>query len=210
MRTLLGLIGKKVGMTRMFDSNGNVVPVTLIKAGPCVITDVRTIERNGYEAVQLGFEEIKDYRVTKPVREAFKKKGVQCFRILREFPVRGAGETYKVGDAVTAEIFEKIAAIKVSGRSKGCGFSGGVKQWGFRGAPGSHGTSKVHRKPMSAGATDAARVFKGKRSPGRMGNENVTVRNLKVMKVDAGSNLVAVKGAIPGKRNSIVLLTQEK
>lgn len=206
MTVVIGLIGRKIGMTRMFTESGHAQGVTLLEVGPCVVTDVRTKEKHGYEAVQLGYEEVKEHRASKPMRRAFKKKGTPCFRVLREVRVEEPGKNYKVGDRVTAEIFSEKSKVKVVGTSKGCGFAGAMKRWGFHGAPASHGTSKVHRKPQSAGATDAARVFKGKRSPGRMGNERVTALNLEVAHIDAEKNIVAVKGAVPGKRKSLVIV----
>ncbi|MEW5947356.1 MAG: 50S ribosomal protein L3 [bacterium] len=200
------MIGRKKGMTRLF-SGGAAMAVTLIEAGPCVVTDIRTKDRNGYEAVQLGYEETsKEQRLTRPVRGHFKKKGLPCFRVIREFRMDDPEGNCKVGDRVTVDIFKEGSRVKVTGTSKGCGFTGAMKRWGFRGAPASHGASKVHRKPMSAGATDPARVFKGKRSPGRLGGEKVSVRNLEVVAVDPEKNILAVRGAVPGKRNSLVLI----
>lgn len=198
------MIGRKIGMSRMFSETGDVQGVTLVEAGPCVVTDVRTNDRNGYEAVQLGFEEMKEHRATKPMRGAFKKNGLPCFKTLKEFRVEGA--EYKVGDKVTVEMFVANTRVNVTGTGRGHGFQGVVKRHGFRGAPMSHGASKVHRKPMSAGATDAARIIKGKRSPGRMGGKQVTISNLEVALVDAEKNLIALKGPVPGKRNSLVII----
>lgn len=190
----------------MFTEDGTALGVTLIEVGPCVVTDVRTKDRHGYEAVQLGFEEMKEHRASSPMRGVFKKKGTPCFRVLREFRVEGPEENYKVGDKVTAEMFSEKTKVKVVGTTKGCGFAGVIKRWGFHGAPASHGTSKVHRKPQSAGATDAARIFKGKRSPGRMGGDRKTALNLEVAHVDAEKNIVAVRGSVPGKRKSLVII----
>jgi large subunit ribosomal protein L3 len=201
-----GLIGKKVGMTRIFNEDGTSSPVTLILVGPCTVTQVKTEETDGYTAVQLGFDDKPKRKVTKPMQGHFKKSGTGLFRTVREFRT-DTPEEYKVGDTVSVgDIFQENVRVKVRGKSKGAGFAGGMKRHGFHGAPASHGAEKVHRKPMSAGSTDAARVFKGKRSPGHMGNANVTTRNLKVLKIDTEKNLIAVMGPVPGKRDGLVII----
>lgn len=203
---MIGLIGRKIGMTRMFTEDGGAQGVTLLEVGPCVVTGLRTKEKHGYEAVQLGFEEMKEHRVTAPMKGVFKKNGTPCFKVLREFRVEGSEANYKIGDAVTAQILTDRPKVKIIGTTKGCGFTGAMKRWGFSGAVASHGASKVHRKPQSAGATDAARVFKGKRSPGRMGGARKTALNLEIAHVDVEKNIVAVRGAVPGKRKSLVII----
>lgn len=201
-----GIIGKKVGMTQIFDKDGNTIPVTLIEAGPCAITQVKTVETDGYCAIQVGYEPVKDSKVSKPLTGHFKKAGAGSFRILREFRVSSTADM-KAGDSINAaDLIKENTKIKVRGTSKGCGFAGGMKRHNFNGSPASHGAEKVHRRPMSANGTDAARVFKGKRAPGHMGDAAVTVRNLLVVKVDGEKNLVAVRGAVPGKKNSTVIL----
>ena len=200
-----GLICRKIGMTRIYNDKGNIVPVTLVEAGPCTVSAVRTEEADGYNAVQLGFLPVVESKLNEPMKGLFKKRGISPFKILREFRTEKPSEL-KVGDSVTVDIFKENTKVKVVGVSKGAGFAGAVKRHGFFGAPMSHGASKVHRKPMSAGATDAARVFKGKRSPGHMGDHRVTVRNLTVVTVDAERNLLALKGAVPGKKNSILIV----
>lgn len=201
-----GMIGKKLGMTRIYDEGGNTIPVTLIELGPCTVAAVRTKEKDGYSAVQLGFEPMADKKVNKPMAGLFKKRGIGAFKVLREFRMENDPE-HKVGDQITVDsVFKEKEIVKVVGTSKGAGFAGGVKKHGFFGAPMSHGASKVHRKPMSAGATDAARVFKGKRGPGHMGAARVTALNLTVVIVDAEKHLLAVRGSVPGKPNSIVIV----
>jgi large subunit ribosomal protein L3 len=201
-----GLIGKKVGMTRIYHEDGTSSPVTLIECGPCVVTQVKTQDSDGYGAVQLGFDEAAKRKVTKPLQGHFKKAGTALFRNLREFRTDSPDE-YKVGDTIkVADIFQENARVKVCGKSKGAGFAGGMKRHGFHGAGASHGQEKVHRRPMSAGSTDAARVFRGKRSPGHMGDARVTTRNLKVLKIDSERNLIAVMGPVPGKKDGLVII----
>ena len=203
---ITGIIGKKIGMTRIFTKDGVMVPVTLIQAGPCTITQIKTEDTDGYAAVQLGFDETPDKKFSKPIQGHFKKQGTKAFRTLREFRIDAPGEL-KVGDEVTVDaLLQENGKIKVRGISKGCGFAGAMKRHGFHGSNASHGAEKVHRRPMSAGSTDAARVFKGKRSPGRMGSQQVSVKNLTVVKIDAEKHLVAVKGAVPGKPNGTLIL----
>ena len=201
-----GLIGKKVGMTRIFNEDGTSSPVTLIEVGPCTVIQVKTQDTDGYQAVQIGFDEVPKRKVTKPLQGHFLKAGAALFRTLREFPTEAVTD-YTVGDTINvADIFKVNTKVKVQGVSKGAGFAGAMKRHGFKGAGASHGQEKVHRKPMSAGATDAARVFKGKRSPGHMGNHLVTTRNLIVLKIDSAKNLIAVKGPVPGKKDGTVII----
>jgi len=199
-----GLLGKKIGMTRVFDENGRAVAVTVLQAGPCVVVQRRTAERDGYEAIQVGFEELPLRKANMPITGHFKAHGCNPMRYLREFRL-DEGEDYQEGQQLTVEIFEQGQKVDVVGWSKGRGFAGVIKRHGFHGGPASHG-SKVHRAPMSAGATDAARVFKGKKSPGHMGNARVTAKGLTVVGVDPERNLLLVKGSVPGARGSMVII----
>ena len=203
-----GLLGKKVGMTQVFDENDNMVPVTVIEAGPCVVTEKRTVERDGYQAVQLGFEDIKESKLTKPELGQFKKNGLSPKRYLVEF--RNFDQDIEIGDEVTVDIFEEGELVKVQGVSKGKGFSGNIQRWNHSAGPKTHG-SHFHRAPGSIGAVDASRVFKGQKMPGRMGNEKTTVHNLKVMRVDSEKKVILVKGSVPGPKKSLVsLIGKEK
>jgi large subunit ribosomal protein L3 len=199
-----GLLGKKIGMTRIFDDKGRAVAVTIIKAGPCVVVQRRTTERDGYEAIQVGFEDLPLRKSNIPLTGHFKRHGTNPKRYLREFRI-SPGEEYREGQELRVSMFQVGQVVDMTGWSKGRGFAGGVKRHGFRGGPASHG-SKVHRSPQSAGSTDAARVFPGKRSPGHMGNARVTVKGLTVVEVDAERNLIAVKGAVPGPRGGLVII----
>lgn len=197
------ILGKKLGMSQLFDEKGKVIPVTFLEAGPCKVTQVKTKEKDGYYAVQLGFQEIAK---TKKIKKTMRGKE---FRWLREFRDRkqltGTGEQeLRVGDTIDVSVFQEGDVVKISGVSKGKGFQGAVKRWGFSGRDATHGVKHEHRTLGSVGATGPQRVFKGKKMPGRMGSERVTVRNLKVVKVDAENNLLAVKGAVPGARGSLV------
>lgn len=202
-----GILGKKLGMTQIFDESGTMVPVTVIEAGPCVITQVKTVESDGYEGVQVAFGDVKEKRVTKPVKGQFTKSGASPKRFIREVPVDGL-EDVTLGEEVKADIFEAGDFVKVTGISKGKGFAGGVKRHHFHGGDMTHG-STVHRKPQSGGATDAARTFKGARRPGRMGNEQVTQRGLTVYRVDAFRNLLIIKGAVPGATGGLLLIARQ-
>ncbi len=200
----IGLVGRKLGMTQAFDENGRMIPVTVLEAGPCVVVQKKTQERDGYTAVQLGFGEEK--RPNKPLAGHFKKAGVGACKYLREFRVEPEElEKYEVGATVTVEIFEPGQLVDVVGRSKGKGFAGAIKRHGFGRGPSAHG-SKYHRRVGSLGATGIPRVFKGRKLPGRMGNERVTVKNLEVVRVDQERNLLLVKGAVPGVRGAMVLI----
>ncbi len=203
------IIGRKIGMTQIFDEDGNAIPVTVVKAGPCVVVQKRTPEVDGYSAVQLGFEEIPEKKVNKPLMGHFKKAGVGPFRILKEFRVENVDE-YEIGKKIDVSIFESGDVVDVTGWSKGRGFAGAMKRWGFRGGPKSHG-SKFHRMLGSVGQhTEPAKILKGKKMPGRYGNERVTVRNLKVVKVDPDNNLVVIKGGVPGARGGLLLIRSAK
>jgi large subunit ribosomal protein L3 len=250
-----GLIGKKLGMTRIFDKNGNVIPVTLLEVGPCTITQIKKKDgKDKYSAVQVGFQAAKMEKANKPMAGKFKKAGVKsAFKVLREFRTEQLGDL-KVGDELTADmIFKENSKVKVVGTSFGRGFTGAMKRHGFSGSGDSHGQEKVHRRPMSGGATDAQRVFRGKRGPGHMGDVRATVRNLELVRIKAFGEetpapveepekevleqaaetqvaegeaaarkeekkkkeakaykarkyIVAVKGAVPGKANSLVII----
>ncbi len=203
---MAGLIGKKVGMTQIFDDEGRAVPVTVVEAGPCPVVQVKTAETDGYAAVQLGFGAQKEIRASKAETGHAAKAGVEAApRILREFPV-AEGEEYELGQTITVEVLEAGDSVKITGTSKGRGFQGVVKRYGFRGRPATHG-HPMSRIPGSMGpGTDPSRVIKGKKLPGRMGGHRVTMRNLEVVKVDAERNLVFLKGAVPGAKNSYVLI----
>ena len=205
-----GIIGKKLGMTQLFEESGVVVPVTVVEAGPCPVVQVRTQERDGYEAVQLGFGQQKEKRTTKAEMGHAAKAGLAGAPVvLREFSVENVGER-TVGDNVTVEIFEVGARVKVTGTTKGRGFQGVMKRHGFKGGRASHGATRIHRAPGSIGAgTNPSRVIKGKRMPGHMGDEQQTVRNLKVAKVDAERNLIYIRGAVPGPVNGYVFITKQ-
>ncbi|MBN1694948.1 50S ribosomal protein L3 [candidate division WOR-3 bacterium] len=199
------LIGRKLGMTRVFTESGENIPVTVIKASPCFIIDRRTEERDGYTAYVMGFGEKKEKRVKKPVLGLCKKAGVPPVEVIREFRVKDTS-VFDIGEKVPVSVLQKGDKINVVGWSKGRGFQGVVKRWGFKGGPGSHG-STFHRAPGSAGAgTFPGRVLKGKKLPGRMGNDRVTAKNLEVVTLDEENGLIAVKGAVPGFRNGILLI----
>jgi large subunit ribosomal protein L3 len=207
---LKGLIGKKVGMTQIFDDTGAAVPVTLIEAGPCYVTRIRTAEKDGYTAVQLGFEEVKPKRLTGGQLGHLKRNDLPPLRFLREFRTKNL--ELEEGQKVTVEeTFSVGDFIDVIGTSKGKGFAGAVKRYGFRGGPKTHGQSDRQRAPGSRGSgTTPGRVFKGARGPGHMGNHRVTVQNLKVVLVDTERNLIGVRGAIPGSRGGLVLMKEAR
>ena len=197
------ILGRKIGMTQVWDEEDNVVPVTVIQAGPCTVSQVKTEATDGYNAVQIGFGTRKAKHVNKPMAGHFAKAGVEPMRYLREVRVE-AGEEYKPGDVVTVANFEDVKKVDVIGTSKGKGFQGRIKRWNQRRGPMSHG-SHFHRHPGSIGqCAYPARVIKGVKMAGHMGNERVTVKNLKVVRVDAEQNLILVKGAVPGGRNALV------
>jgi large subunit ribosomal protein L3 len=200
-----GLIGKKLGMTQVFWDDGSVIPVTAIEAGPCVVVQKKATDVDGYDAIQLGFDRLKEKTVTKPLRGHFEKAGKGCFRILREFKLESAND-YEVGAELRADLFKVGDYIDVVGTTKGRGFAGVVKRHGFRGGRATHG-SMFHRAPGSIGASAwPSRVFKGKRLPGHMGNRRQTVQNLMVVSVRPEKNLILVKGSVPSSTNGIVLI----
>jgi len=200
-----GLIGRKVGMTSIYDENGKNIPCTVIEAGPCVVTQVRTKEVDGYEALQLGFDDKAEKHTTRALKGHFKKAGTSAKKRVVEF--QGFEEEYKLGDLITVEHFSEGEFVDVSGTSKGKGFQGVVKRHGFRGSERTHGQQSMNRAPGSVGAASyPARVFKGMRMGGRMGGDTVKVQNLKVLKVVKDKNLLVVKGAVPGHKNSYLII----
>ena len=201
-----GIIGKKLGMTQIFDENGFVIPVTVIEAGPCPVTQKKTVENDGYEAVQLSFEDIREKLVGKPRAGHFKKAGVSPKRHLKEFRLEDSA-SMNVGDVVAVDTFAAGDKVDITGTSKGHGYSGAIKRWGFHTLKMTHGTGPVHRQPGSMGANSTpSRIYKNKKMAGQYGNEQVTILNLEVVKVDAEKNIIAVKGAVPGSRGNIVFI----
>jgi large subunit ribosomal protein L3 len=206
-----GILGTKLGMTQVFAKDGMVVPCTVLQAGPCVVVQKRTKEKDGYDAVQLGLVEfIKPQRITKPMTGHFKKAGVAPLRLLREFRLDASSESTNVGDRVLVDCFQPGEFVDVTGISKGRGFQGGVKRWHYRGGPATHG-SMFHRAPGSIGGSSyPSRVWPGQHFPGHMGHARVTVRNLRVVKVDADENLLLVEGAVPGPTGSYIQIRKAK
>ena len=201
------IIGKKIGMTQIFDEAGHAVPVTVIEAGPCTVVQKKTAEKDGYEAVQLGFQTIPERKLTKPEAGHQKKAGITEFqKVLKEFALKDS-EKYNVGDKVTADTFAAGDFVDVTGISKGHGYQGVIKRWGAQRTPTSHGGGPVHRHAGSMGSTtDPSRIFKGKIGAGQMGVDQVTIQNLDIVKVDADLNLIAVRGAVPGPKGGLVLI----
>lgn len=200
------IIGKKIGMTQIFDESGKVIPVTVVEAGPCVVSQKKTVENDGYASIQIGFGDIKAQKVTKPMRGHFAKADVAPKRTLREFRVENI-DAYNVGDLIKADVFEAGEKVDITGTSKGKGYAGVIKRWNFGRLKESHGSGPVARHGGSIGmCSDPSKVFKGKKMAGHLGAERVTVQNLTVVKVDAENNLIAVKGAIPGPNGGTVLI----
>ena len=200
------IIGKKVGMTQIFDENGKVIPVTVVEAGPCVISQKKTVETDGYNAVQIGFGDVRPKLVNKPMKGHFDKSDVAPKRVLKECRFDDIS-AYNVGDIIKADIFENGEKVDVIGTSKGKGYAGVIKRWNFRRLKETHGTGPTVSKGGSIGAcSDPSRVFKGKKMAGHLGAERVTVQNLKIAKVDLENNLIAIKGAVPGPNGGIVLI----
>ena len=200
------IIGKKVGMTQIFDEAGKVVPVTVIEAGPCTVTGKMTKEKEGYEAIQLGYEDVAEKKLTKGEMGHLNKAGVAPKKYLREFNLDNAAEL-NVGDIVKADTFKEGDFVDVTGTSKGHGYQGVIKRWGAQRTPTSHGGGPVHRHAGSMGSTtDPSRIFKGKIGAGQMGVDQVTIQNLDIVKVDADLNLIAVRGAVPGPKGGLVLI----
>ena len=201
-----GLIGKKIGMTQIFDENGNVIPVTLIECGPCVVAQKKTAENDGYDAIQLGFMDAKAKHMTKPEQGHFAKNGLGLKKHLKEFRYDDCS-AYNVGDVITVDTFAAGEKVDVTGMTKGHGYSGVVKRWNCHKLRMTHGVGPVHRQPGSMGANSSpSRIFKNKKMAGQYGNEQITVQNLKIVKIDSEKNLVAVKGAIPGAKGGIVFV----
>jgi large subunit ribosomal protein L3 len=200
-----GIIGRKVGMTQIFDEIGNVIPVTVIEAGPCVVAQKKTSENDGYDAIQLGFMEVKEKHMTKAEKGHFEKAGVPAKKHLKEFRLDDCSG-YNVGDVVTADTFAAGDKVDVTGMTKGRGYTGAIKRWNLHKLQATHGVGPIHRQSGSMGVIDPARIFKNKKMAGQYGNEQVTVQNLNVVKIDAEKNLIAVKGAIPGAKGGIVFI----
>ena len=200
-----GIIGKKIGMTQIFDEVGNVIPVTVIQAGPCVVAQKKTVETDGYNAVQLGYADVKEKHMTKAEKGHFAKAGVENKKHLKEFRLDDVS-AINVGDVITADTFAAGDKVDITGMTKGHGYSGVIKRWNHHHLRMTHGTGPIHRQPGSMGVIDPARIFKNKKMAGQYGNEQVTVLNLKVVKIDSEKNLIAVKGAIPGAKDGIVFI----
>ena len=200
------IIGKKIGMTQIFDENGKVIPVTVVEAGPCTIVQKKTVENDGYAAVQMGYGDVKPQRLNKPEKGHFAKADVAPKKTLKEFRLDNS-DALNVGDVVKADTFAVGDSVDVSGTSKGKGFAGAIKRHNQHRLKETHGTGPVHRQAGSMGACSSpSRIFKGKGMPGHMGAEAVTVQNLEIVKIDVENNLIAVKGAIPGPKGGIVLV----
>lgn len=201
-----GIIGKKIGMTQIFDESGKVIPVTVVEAGPCVVVQKKTVENDGYSAVQLGFGEAKATRTNKPMKGHFDKADAAYKKKLKEFRLEDC-DSVNVGDILKADTFAAGEIVDVSGTSKGKGFQGSVKRHHYAKLKETHGTGPVHRHAGSMGSCSSpSRIFKGKGMPGQMGNETITVQNLEIVKVDAENNLIALKGAIPGPKGGVVTI----
>lgn len=201
-----GIIGRKIGMTQLFTENGNVVPVTVVEAGPCTVIQKKTVDNDGYNAVQLGFEDIREKLVVKPLKGHYDKAEIAYKRVLKEFKLDNS-ESMNVGDVIKADVFANGDVVDVTGISKGKGYQGTIKRLGFHRQPMTHGTSGYHRHQGSMGANSTpSKVMKGKGMPGHMGSEQVTIQNLSVVKVDAENNLIAIKGAIPGPNGGLVIV----
>jgi large subunit ribosomal protein L3 len=202
---MIGIVGKKLGMTQIFAEDGRAYPVTVIEAGPCCVIQVKTLDTDGYESVKIGFSEIDEKKLNKPLSGVFKKSGMKPYKVLREYPMSGL----KVGDLVTVEKFEKGDKVSVSGISKGKGFQGVMKRFHYAGGPGSHG-SMFNRAPGSIGQSSfPSRVWKNKGMPGHMGSEKVTTKNLKIIEVKTDQNLLLIQGSVPGARGSFVEIKKE-
>ncbi len=201
------IIGKKLGMTQLFDENGIVIPVTVVEAGPCVVVQKKTAENDGYDSVQIGFGEVSDKHVTRPMKGHFAKSDVAAKRVLREFKLDDTSAA-SVGDIIKADVFTPGERVDVCGISKGKGFAGTIKRYGNRSLKATHGTGPVGRHAGSMGACSTpSRIMKGKKMPGHMGAERITVQNLDVVRVDAENNLIALRGAIPGPKGGTVYIT---
>ena len=198
-----GILGKKIGMTQVFRDDGTLVPVTVVEAGPCVVVQKKTEEQDGYNSVQLGFEDIDERKLNKPEKGHFDKNDIEPKRYLQEF--EGFEDEVEEGEEITVELFEEGQKVNVTGTSKGKGFAGNVKRHNHGTGPKTHG-SHFHRAPGSIGSVDAARVFKGQKMPGRMGGDQVTIKNLEVVKVDTEKNVLLLKGAVPGPKKTLLTI----
>ena len=200
-----GIIGKKLGMTQIFDEKGNVIPVTLIEAGPCVVAQKKTVENDGYAAIQLAYEDAKKKHLTKAEQGHFEKAGVAMKKHLKEFRLDDCS-AYEIGAVVTVDTFAQGEKVDITGITKGHGYTGAIKRWNLHKLRMTHGVGPVHRQSGSMGVIDPARIFKNKKMAGQWGNEQVTIQNLSVVKIDAEKNLIAVKGAVPGAKGGIVFV----
>ena len=200
-----GIIGKKIGMTQIFDETGRVIPVTIVAAGPCVVAQKKTAEKDGYDAVQLGYADVKEKHLTKPEKGHFDKAGVAPKKYLKEFRLDDCS-ALNVGDIVSVDTFAAGDMVDVTGTTKGHGYTGAIKRWNLHMLGATHGIGPIHRQSGSMGVIDPARIFKNKKMAGQYGNEQVTVLNLKVVKIDSEKNILAIKGAIPGAKNGIVFI----
>ncbi len=201
-----GLLGKKIGMTSIFLENGDSIGVTVLQAGPCIVVNKREKDRDNYEALQLGYINInKKNSINKPLSGYFKKQNVSPYKYIKEFRFNEIGK-YEIGNEIKVDIFKEGEKVNVIGMTKGRGFAGSIKRHNFSGGPKTHGQKEYYRAPGSIGATDAARVFKGKKLPGRMGNNKVKIKNIEIVKIDSNRNLLLLKGAIPGPNNSLVAI----
>ena len=200
-----GIIGKKIGMTQIFDETGRVIPVTIVAAGPCVVAQKKTAEKDGYDAVQLGFADVKEKHLTKAEKGHFDKAGVAPKKYLKEFRLDDCS-ALNVGDIVSVDTFAAGDMVDVTGTTKGHGYTGAIKRWNLHMLGATHGIGPIHRQSGSMGVIDPARIFKNKKMAGQYGNEQVTVLNLKVVKIDSEKNILAIKGAIPGAKNGIVFI----
>jgi large subunit ribosomal protein L3 len=198
------IIGRKVGMTQIFDEAGKVIPVSVVLAGPCTVIQKKTADKEGYEAIQVGFEDAREKLINKPLKGHFAKANIAPKKFLKEFRLED-GADYNVGDVIKADVFEVGEKVDVSGVSKGKGYQGTIKRWNTHRGPMSHG-SKYHRASGSKGSADAARTFKNKKMPGHMGFENVTVQNLEIVRADAEKNIILIRGGIPGPKKGIVVI----
>lgn len=205
----LGLIGKKIGMTTFFARDGRKLAVTVLKVGPCPVIQLKTVEKDGYNALQLGFEPVKEKKLNKPLKGHQSKAGKGFYRYLKEFRFENASE-YSVGQELNVDLFQVGEKVKITGISKGRGFAGVMKRWNFGGSPDSHGHHKVHRAPGSIGqCADPSRVFKGKRMAGHMGVEQKTYKNIEIIDIRPEANVIIVKGQVPGPKNSIVYIRKQ-
>jgi large subunit ribosomal protein L3 len=202
-----GILGEKIGMTRIFTKNGESIPVTVILAGPCRVIQRKNLEKDGYNAVQLGFKEVNKKKVSKPIIGHFNKFKVEPLKYMREFKVDDSNK-YSSGMEVKVDIFKEGDKVDIISISKGKGFAGAIKRHHFSGGPKTHGQKEYFRSVGSMGATDAARVFKGKKLPGHMGSDRVSMKNIKVVKVDLGRNLLLVKGSVPGAKGTMVIINK--